>query len=78
MDFQTVQPLRVGQNGELIRIPIVEGENELADRNRLIDTIEIKASNIRREVPTGSEIELTLSIDTSRKIYDQSIRADSG
>ena len=66
VDFQTVQPLRVGQNGELIRIPIVEGENELADRNRLIDTIEIKASNIRREVPTGSEIELTLSIDTSR------------
>jgi molecular chaperone DnaK len=83
VDFQTVQPLRVGQNGELIRIPIVEGENELADRNRLIDTIEIRASNIRREVPTGSEIELTLSIDTSRilrakayvKILDEEFEA---
>jgi molecular chaperone DnaK len=56
----------LGQDGELIRIPIVEGENELADRNRLIGSIEIRATNIRRELPTGSEIELTLSIDTSR------------
>jgi len=36
-DYRTIYAIRQGQTGELIKIPIVEGENELADRNRHID-----------------------------------------
>jgi molecular chaperone DnaK len=66
--LRSVLPLRQGQSGEVLRIPVVEGESELADRNRLVGTVEIHATNIRRDLPTGSEVEVTLSVDTSRII----------
>jgi molecular chaperone DnaK len=66
--LRSVHPLRQGQSGEVLRIPVVEGENELADRNRLIGTLEIHVSNIRRDLPVLSEVEVTLSVDTSRII----------
>lgn len=67
-DYRTVQTIRQGQTDELIKIPIIEGENELADRNRHIDDLHIPAANIRRDLPAGSEVEVTLRIDESRII----------
>lgn len=67
--YRTVHAIRQGQSGDLIKIPVIEGERELADRNHLIDFLEIKAENIRRDLPVGSEVEITLSIDTSRIIH---------
>lgn len=67
-DYRTILPIRQGQSGEIIKIPIVEGENDLADRNRHIDDLLIEASNIRRDLPAGSEVEVTLRIDESRII----------
>jgi hypothetical protein len=58
-----------GQDGDPIRVPVVEGENQRrADRNRLIGTLSIAASRIRRDVPAGSEVEVTIDIDPSRLI----------
>jgi molecular chaperone DnaK len=65
-DYRTIHLIRQGQTGELIKIPIVEGEHELADRNRHIDDLVIDARNIRRDLPAGSEIEVTLRMDESR------------
>ncbi len=67
-DYRTVHAIRQGQTGELIKIPIVEGENELADRNRHIDDLQIDATNIRRDLPAGTEVEVTLRMDESRLI----------
>lgn len=54
---------------EPIKIPIVEGEHELrADRNRWVGNLEIPTSEIRRDLPAGSEVEITLNIDASRII----------
>lgn len=55
--------------GNAIRIPIVEGDNrDKADRNRLIGNLEILPSDprIKRDVPAGSEIEITVEMDASR------------
>jgi molecular chaperone DnaK len=61
------RPLRRGQAGDLIRIPVVEGENQRrADRNRLIGNLEIAAAQLKRDVPAGSEIEISIAIDASR------------
>jgi molecular chaperone DnaK len=49
-------------------VPVVEGENELADRNRLLGKLLIKGSAVRRDVPAGSEVEVTLLMDASRLI----------
>lgn len=57
-----------GQAGPVIRIPVVEGEHKRADRNRRIGTLEILGSQIRRDVPAGSEVEVVLEIDTSRLV----------
>lgn len=64
---RTAIGLSRGQTGSLIRIPVVEGEKlRRADRNRLIGTLSIAAERLSRDVPAGSEIEITIEIDQSR------------
>jgi molecular chaperone DnaK len=65
---RTTIALKAGQAGAAIRIPIVEGESEHADRNRVVGFLEIDSSMVRRDLPVGSEVEITLKIDESRTI----------
>ncbi|MDY0152134.1 MAG: Hsp70 family protein, partial [Candidatus Cloacimonas sp.] len=66
---KTIHDIRPNQESDSIRIPVVEGENlKRASRNRLIGYLEISASNIKRTVPAGSEIEIVIEIDSSRMI----------
>lgn len=52
-----------------IKVPVVEGEAVArADRNRLVGSLEIPCSEIRRDLPVGSEVEITMSIDESRLV----------
>lgn len=68
----TAVHLRRGEtagNDNVIRIPIVEGTNDSkADRNRLIGHLEIQPDDkrVKRDIPLGSEIEVSIEIDTSR------------
>jgi molecular chaperone DnaK len=64
--FKTIQALRQGQTGEVLRFPVVEGENDFADRNRFNGVLEIRGDQIRRDLPAGSDVEVTLRIDESR------------
>ncbi len=66
--FHTTATVRPGEAGSAIKVPIVEGESEYSDRNRLIGWLDIKGTDIRRELPEGQEIEVTLKIDESRAI----------
>ena len=49
-----------------IRIPVIEGENNAADRNHVVGFLEVLSSEIKRDLPAGSEVELTLKINESR------------
>lgn len=64
--YRTSHGLRKGETGTVVRIPIVEGNRELADRNVLIGTVEIAPDKIDRDLPAGSEVEVTLHMDSSR------------
>lgn len=66
--YKTVKAIKAGQDTEALSIPIVEGDNPLADRNRLIYKAVIDGSKIRRDLPIGSEVEVTFKIDESRII----------
>jgi molecular chaperone DnaK len=66
--YRTTVPLKAGQPGEAIKFPIVEGGNGRADRNRVVGFLEINSSMVRRDLPVGSEFEITLKIDESRTI----------
>jgi molecular chaperone DnaK len=57
-----------GAAGEAVIIPLVEGENPRADRNPLIGRLEIPSTSIRRDIPGGSEVEITVEIDSSRQV----------
>jgi len=66
--FHTVKSVKPGQSESAIRVPVVEGESEYSDRNRLIGWLDIRGTSIRRELPEGQEVEVTLRMDESRKI----------
>jgi molecular chaperone DnaK len=66
--YHTARAIQRGKDGHLIKIPVVEGENRLADRNRLVGSLTIEAAHITRDLPLGSEIEVTLRVDESRII----------
>jgi molecular chaperone DnaK len=68
MVLRTTIALSRGQGEGMIRIPVVEGEHHRADRNRQIGRLEVNPEQIRRDVPEGSEVDLTLLIDESRLV----------
>jgi molecular chaperone DnaK len=64
---RTTRGVRRGQDGEFLRIPVVEGENtRRADRNRLVGTLQVTTAQLKRDVPANSEVEITIEIDSSR------------
>jgi molecular chaperone DnaK len=65
---RTTVGLKVGQESAAVKIPIVEGEEEHADRNRVVGFLEVNSTMVRRDVPAGSEMEITLRIDESRTV----------
>jgi molecular chaperone DnaK len=67
--FRTTAALSRNTSGSLLRIPVVEGDHRLADRNFLIGTLEISAGQIHRDLPLGTEIEVTLHMDASRLLH---------
>jgi molecular chaperone DnaK len=62
--YSTVTVRRNESTG-MIRVPIVEGERSKADRNMLIGQLDIVPTQVDRDVPGGSEVEVALQIDTS-------------
>lgn len=67
-NYRTTSPIKVGETDAAIVIPIIEGENDLADRNRFIGSFEITSAMIKRDLPAGSEVEITIKIDEARLI----------
>ena len=68
MNYRTTKAIKVGETDAEIIIAIIEGENDLADRNRLIGSFHITSTQIKRDLPAGSEVEITLKMDESRVI----------
>lgn len=55
-------------DSNIIRIPLIEGSNAKADRNRKLRSLEILPNDpkVKRDVPMGSDIEVAIVIDASR------------
>jgi len=66
---RTTTALKAGQAGAPpVRIVIIEGDKDRADRNKHVGALEISATQIKRDLPAGSEVEVSLEIDASRLI----------
>lgn len=69
--LRTTQELRQGRADTVLRIPVVEGDNaQRADRNREVGALEVQGDSTKvwRDVPVGSEVQVTLEMDESRLI----------
>jgi molecular chaperone DnaK len=67
--LRTIKDFCVEQNEDFINIQLVECEYQPNENyNRFLGSIYIKADLIRANIPAGSEIEVSISIDSSRKI----------
>lgn len=63
LSLHTNVTLKEGQSGEAVHVPLVQGESERADRNKTIGVLKIYAEHIRHDLPLGSEVQVTLSVD---------------
>jgi molecular chaperone DnaK len=52
----------------LIRIPILSGEHPRADRNTVVGQLDLRAHDVERDLPAGTEVEVTLQVDASFRI----------
>jgi molecular chaperone DnaK len=66
--LRIAKPVTAGKNEPAVIIPLVEGENPAADRNRRIGEFVIPGEAIKRDLPSGTEVELTLRMDEKRQI----------
>lgn len=61
----TTKPLRKGESGDAVNVPLVQGDAQRADRNNVIGMLRIVANGISRDLPAGSEVEVTIAVDES-------------
>jgi molecular chaperone DnaK len=66
--FRTSAALRRDASGAVLSIPVVEGESGRADRNRRVGVLEVRATDLRRDLPACTEVEVTIEIDDSRLV----------
>jgi molecular chaperone DnaK len=66
--YHSTLAVHKGSEDHILNVPVVEGEIELADRNRLLGKLSITGAQVRRDVPAGSEVEVTILMDASRII----------
>lgn len=71
IDHRTVVSLRAGHEEDELSIPLLEGEHPRAERNHGIGVMSIKGADIKRDLPSGSMIEITLLMDQSQQIRVQ-------
>ena len=67
----TTIPLDRNKGGVAIHVPIVQGESANAKRNKVIGVLHIEAAKISRDLPLGSEVQVTLSVDESSRAQAQ-------
>lgn len=67
----TTVSLRAGETGDELRIPLLEGENPRADRNHGIGSVVVKGTDIRRDLPAGSSIDITVAVDKDQQVRVQ-------
>lgn len=67
--LRTTVTVRQGDTVQAVRIPIVEGQHARADRNKIIGQVLISGGAIRRDLPAGTEVEVSIDIDASRIVH---------
>ena len=71
VDLRSTVPLKAGNADDVLRIAVIEGENARATRNHGIGILYIRGTQVRRDLPMGSQIEVTIIMDESQQLRVQ-------
>jgi molecular chaperone DnaK len=64
----TTVELNRSSGAGVLRVPIVQGERRRADRNATVGELELRPREIEHDLRWGSEVEVTLMMDSSQQI----------
>ena len=67
-DLRSTVALRAGKAEDVLGIAVIEGENPRATRNHGIGKWSIYGTDIRRDLPAGSKVEVTVTMDESQDV----------
>jgi molecular chaperone DnaK len=62
-EIVTAHEVIKGEQTDVLNIPLLHGEYERSDRNREIGTLRISGTQITRNLPAGTELELMAEVD---------------
>ncbi|MFZ1074775.1 MAG: hypothetical protein WAN50_00145, partial [Minisyncoccia bacterium] len=66
--YKTVRALKKAQNDNPLWIRVGEGESDIPDRNTFVCELGIKGSDLPRDLPEGTDVELTIEINEIREL----------
>lgn len=66
--LKTVETVAKGAHGSLLRIPIVQGEFQVAHLCRLVGTLDISSAGVNATLPVGSAVEVTIELDRGGRL----------
>ncbi|HEX3553066.1 MAG TPA: Hsp70 family protein [Thermoanaerobaculia bacterium] len=66
---KTVQRVPAGSAEDALAIPVIQGEFSRAHLNRLIGSLQIQGGRLKRNLPAGSRVEVTLQLDRSGQLH---------
>ena len=70
---RTVQSVARGTEASVLKIPIVQGEMELAHLCRHVGTLEIPGNAVKDSLPAGAAVEVTLQLDRGGQLSAQAL-----
>ncbi|MBF5041890.1 Hsp70 family protein [Aggregicoccus sp. 17bor-14] len=74
----TVQAVAKGAAGALVRIPIIQGEYELAHLCREVGVLEVRGDKLGATLSAGSPVELTLELDRGGRLSARALLPATG
>ena len=66
--YKTVRALKKTQNDNPLWIRVGEGESDIPDRNAFVCELGIKGGDLPRDLPEGTDVELTIEINEIREL----------
>jgi molecular chaperone DnaK len=75
---QTIRRVPAGSAESAVAIPVVQGEFSKAHLNRLIGSLEIQGARLKRDLPAGSRLEVTLQLDRSGQLHARADVPEAG
>lgn len=75
---KTIQRVAARSAEDALSIPVVQGEFSSAHLNRLIGRLQIRGSGLKKDLPAGSRVEVTLHLDRSGQLHARADIPEAG